>query len=389
MSMIARAACLAALLQAAPALAGVDVAIVWLKVGVDRPPVLSNLDPVPADEGLQGARLGLADNRTTGGFLGHDYQLAELAVQPGGDAVLAARAALLGARILVLDAPAEAVLAIADLPEAQGALILSTTAPDRRLRDADCRANLLHTGVTYEMRADALMQVMVQKRWTDLAMITGPNPADLALAAALRASATKFGLSIVADKPWPIAADLRRSAAAEVPLFTQDLADHDALLIADETDDFARYIAYNAWLPRPVVGSEGLVPAGWSPVVEAAGAVQLQNRFEEQSGRSMRPADYAAWAALRTVGEAVTRTGSADPAALRAYILSDAFELAGFKGRPLSYRPWNGQLRQPVPVSHPRALVAMAPVEGFLHQVNELDTLGLDRAESACKAFGG
>ena len=102
----------------------------------------------------------------------------------------------------------------------------------------------------------------------------------------------------------------------------------------------------------------------------------------------MRPRDYAAWAAVRTLGEAVTRTGSATPTDLRAFILSDDFELAGFKGRPLSYRRWNGQLRQPVPVVQPRALVAEAPVEGFLHQRNELDTLGLDQGESACTAFG-
>lgn len=101
----------------------------------------------------------------------------------------------------------------------------------------------------------------------------------------------------------------------------------------------------------------------------------------------MTAEDYAAWAAMRTLGEAVTRTNSADPATLRAFIFSDDFELAGFKGRPLTYRDWNGQLRQPIAIAHPRALVASAPLEGFLHQTNELDSLGLDRPESKCEAF--
>ena len=35
-----------------------------------------------------------------------------------------------------------------------------------------------------------------------------------------------------------------------------------------------------------------------------------------------------------------------------------------------------------------RAVVAMAPLEGFLHAENELDTLGTDRPETLCKAFG-
>ena len=67
---------------------------------------------------------------------------------------------------------------------------------------------------------------------------------------------------------------------------------------------------------------------------------------------------------------------------------SDEFELAGFKGRPLTFRAWNGQLRQPIPLVHPRALAAQAPLEGFLHHRNELDSLGLDQPESACAAFG-
>ena len=122
-------------------------------------------------------------------------------------------------------------------------------------------------------------------------------------------------------------------------------------------------------------------------MIEQWGAAQLQNRFEEENGRKMGPEDYAAWAATRTLGEAVTRTNRGDVETLRAFIFSDDFELAGFKGRPLTYRDWNGQLRQPIAIAHPRALVITAPLEGFLHQTNELDSLGLDRPESNCKAF--
>ncbi len=362
--------------------------VTYLRLEVPPAPVLSNLDPIPADEGIAGAELGRSDNATTGKFLGHEYGLSVQSLPPGGDIAVAARAALAASPFLILDAGADAVLAVADLPEAKQALILSVAAPDRRLRDSDCRANLLLADVSYAERADALMQALLVKRWTRLALIAGPHPADEAWADALRASIAKFGLDLVAEKAWAEHADLRRTASAEVPLFTQDLPDHDVLVIADETDDFARYIAYNTWLPRPVAGSEGLVPAGWAPVVEQWGAAQLQGRFEAAAHRQMRPRDYAAWAAMRTLGEALTRTGSTDPALLRGYILSDEFELDGFKGRPLSYRKWNGQLRQPVPVMHARALVAQAPLDGFLHERNELDTLGLDQAESGCRAFG-
>jgi ABC transporter substrate binding protein (PQQ-dependent alcohol dehydrogenase system) len=218
-------------------------------------------------------------------------------------------------------------------------------------------------------------------------MIVGGHPQDEAYAAAMRASLVKFGLKPGPEKQWLFDADMRRNAAQEVPLFTQELGDYDALIVADELHDFGRYVLYNTWAARPVVGSEGLSAVTWDRVIEQWGAAQLQSRFEEESLRPMASEDYAGWAAARTVGEAVTRANTGVVGAVRAYILSDDFELAGFKGRPLTYRTWNGQLRQPIAIVHPRALVEQAPLEGFLHRVNELDTLGLDQPESKCEAF--
>ncbi|TNC66837.1 ABC transporter substrate-binding protein [Rubellimicrobium roseum] len=364
------------------------VPIAYLRQQVERPPVLSDLDPIPEDEGIAGARLGRDDNATTGRFLGHDYVLSVAEVPPGEDLLPAAREALAGSRLLLVDAPAAALLRLADLPEAQGALILNVGAPDDGLRGADCRANVLHALPSLAMRADALAQFLQLRRWTSVALLEGPFPDDRAWGAALRASTAKFGLTLEDDRPWDFDGDLGRTAQAEVPMLTQDLTDHDVLLVADETGDFGRYVLFNTWEPRPVAGSEGITPVAWSPVLENWGASQLQSRFGDLAGRPMRPKDYAAWAAVRSLGEAVTRTGSADPQAIRAYLLSPDFALDGFKGRALSFRDWDGQLRQPIPVVSPRAMIGMAPFEPFLHQSDELDTLGTDRPESACTAFG-
>lgn len=378
---------LAFCLAAASRAYAVDVAVTYLRLVVPPPPVLSNLDPIPEDLGVAGAELGLADNATTGRFLGQNYTLNVVDVPEGDDFVAAARQALAASPLLVVDAPADALLSVADLDDAAGALVLNASAADDALRAAECRANVFHTLPSFAMRTDALAQFFVKKRWDELAMITGTHPLDAAFAAAVKRSLGKFGLELEAEKTWAFDADMRRNAAQEVPVFTQDLGDYDVLMVADEIHDFGRYILYNTWEPRPVAGSEGLVPSTWSPVVEQWGAAQLQNRFVDQAGRGMRSVDYAAWAAVRSIGEAVTRTNTADPATLRDYMLSDDFELAGFKGRPLSFRGWNGQLRQPIPLVQPRAVVAMAPLEGFLHQRTELDTLGLDEPESGCSAF--
>jgi ABC transporter substrate binding protein (PQQ-dependent alcohol dehydrogenase system) len=376
-------------MAAATAKPVLEIPMAYLRQEAEAPPVLSNLDPIPEDLGIAGAEVALKDTRTTGKFLGHDYSLDVVSVEPGGDLLAAAREALAASRVLFVDAPAEGILAVADLPEAQGALIFNVASGERRLRDADCRANVLHTIPEDAMRTDALMQALLARRWTRTVLIVGPKPEDEAFAATLRASATKFGVKMLAEKSWPFEGDLRRAAGAEIPAFTQDFPDHDVLLVADVTDDFARYVADNTWLPRPVAGSDGLRGEGWAPVLEQWAAAQLQNRFEGAAEREMRTRDYGAWTAVRTVAEAVTRTGSADPALLRAYIFSEAFALDGFKGRSLTYRGWDGQLRQPIPVVNARALVELAPAEGFLHQTNDMDTLGLDRGESACTAFGG
>ena len=378
---------LLASLAASAALATIEVPIAYLELEIERPPVLTNLDPIPADLGRMGAHLGLADNATTGGFMGHNYSLHDVVVPLGDDWLEAARAVLADHRIVVVNAPAEALLALADLPEAQSALIFNASAEAEALREGACRANLLHTMPSYAMRADALMQFLISKRWGDLVMITGQRESDMAFAEALRNSATKFGARIRAEKEWDMSSDMRRNIGQEFPVFTQDFPSHHVMLVADEAGDFGPFLEFNAWEPRPVAGSSGARPDAWSDRVEAYGAAQLQLRFKRLADRPMGAVDYAAWAAVRAVGEAVTRTGSNDAGEIRAYILSDAFELAAFKGAAITFRDWNGQMRQPMPVATKTALVAMTPMPGFLHEVSTLDTLGRDRPETACTAF--
>ncbi|WP_341486121.1 ABC transporter substrate-binding protein [Thioclava sp. GXIMD4215] len=362
----------------------------WLERQVTPPPVLSNLAGDPDDLGIAGARLSLEDITKTGKFLGIDWQLHETRVPPDAPFLTAAKKILAeGAQILVTRAPAEDLLALADLPEAKDVLIFNTSAEDMPLRGTQCRANILHSIPSVAMRTDALAQALVVKRWTKLALVTGPHPEDKAFAEALKTSLGKFGLALAGEKDWPLTADMRRSAAAEVPLFMQDLPEHDILLVADERGDFGRYLPYNTWLPRPIAGSEGLRPLGWAGVVEQNGAAQLQDRFRMASGRDMRAADYAAWVAVAAVSDARTRSGAGDPRSLRDYLISDKARIAGFLGQPLSFRPWDGQMRQPLPLVTERAVIATAPFEGFLHHANEMDTLGTDRPETLCKAFGG
>ncbi len=381
-------------IAASPPAAAQDVNATVFRVDYPSLLPLSRLDLPSDDRGFAGARLATDDNRTTGQFMGHTYDTKEITVAP--EDALAAFQKLMdaGERLVVVIAGTEDLIAMADAAP-DDAILFNASSGDITLRSAECRANILHIAPSDAMRTDAVAQFLVWKRWTDWFLIEGSNPEDTALADAYRASARKFGAQITEDRVFEDTGGSRVSDSGhvlvqrQIPVFTQDAADHDVVVAADASDVFDEYLPYHLWDAAPVAGSAGLRPLTWAPTHESWGATQMQRRFEELAGRAMTDLDYQTWLALRVVGEAVTRTTSADPATLRDYILSPDFNLAAFKGVPVTFRDWNGQLRQPILLSNGRMTVSVSPQEGFLHEVSPLDTLGLDRPESDCTAFEG
>ena len=384
-------ACLAsAQAQTSAPPASATVKFAYLALATKRILPLSYLDQPPTDDGIQGARLGLADDETTGRFIHQAYHLTE-AIEPDAAAVLAAFKSLAaaGQKLFVTDLPADLLLQIADLPEAKDATLLDATAQDDGLRAGGCRANVLHLLPSRAMLADALMQYLAVKKWRNILLVGGPDPGDKAYAEAIRHAAAKFQIHIVADKPWTYDPGARRTDTghyaieAEVARFTQGI-DYDVLVVADEGDNFGDDLSYRATDPRPVAGTQGLVPSAWARPFEQWGGTQLQSRFLKQAARWMTDRDYGAWMAVRAVGEAAAHGSSTDPQAIASFLRSPDFELAAFKGARLSFRSWDGQLRQPVLLADARSLVSVSPQPGFLHQFSELDTLGVDQPESSC-----
>lgn len=352
---------------------------------------LSFLEPVATDEGLQGARLALADNNTTGKFLNQSYRLVEQVLPHDGDISAGVKAlADEGVRFVVADLPPDALLAAADRPEAKSMLLFNARATDDALRNEQCRANILHTAPSRRMLADALAQYLAWKKWTRWSLLVGRDPGDALYAEAVRRAAKRFGGRIVDEKSWTFDTGNRRTDTgvttiqSDIPLATQG-PDYDVLIVADEAGDFGDYLDGRTWYPRPVAGTQGLTSTAWSRVNEQWGGTQLQSRFEKLAGRWMTPRDYAAWLAVRSIGEAAARTNATSFDDLTAYLHSPDFELAGFKGEALSFRAWNGQMRQPILIAGPRMLVSVSPQEGFLHTVTPLDTLGDDAPESKCR----
>jgi ABC transporter substrate binding protein (PQQ-dependent alcohol dehydrogenase system) len=367
------------------------VRIGWLSQAVKRTLALTYLDQPPGDEGVQGARLGIADNNTTGHFTGQSFELVEQIVAQDGDlAAAVGDLSAKGIRLVATDLAAPELLLVASRPEAAQATIFNTASPDDRLRGPDCRANVLHLLPSRAMLADALVQYLVFKRWPSLLLVVGHGEGDREFAADIRHAAQKFQARIVQEKPWTFVPGARRTDTghlaiqAEVARFTQGIS-YDVLVVADEEDEFGDQLPYRTFDPRPVAGTQGLVPSAWARAHEQWGAPQLQDRFLRQAKRWMTDRDYAAWMAVRAIGEAATRAKSTDPVAISGYLRSDRFELAAYKGARLSFRSWDGQLREPILLADARSLVSVSPQPGFLHQFSELDTLGIDKPETKCR----
>jgi ABC transporter substrate binding protein (PQQ-dependent alcohol dehydrogenase system) len=353
---------------------------------------ISLLDKPPSDNGLAGAKLAMHDNDTTGRFMNQAFELTDTPVRADEDTAAAlGTLAQRGIRLVLSDLPADRLLKLADAGQAQQVVLFNIQAPDDALRQEDCRDNVIHVAPSRAMLADALAQYLVWKKWSRWVLMYGSHPDDALLATAYRRAAKRFGARIVQEREFKDTGGARQTDSGvvqtqqQMPVFTQGLPDYDVLVTADENEVFANYLPFRTWDPRPVMGSAGLRPVSWDAASESWGGTQLQDRFIRSAHRRMTALDMQAWTACRMIGEAASRSASADPAKIMQEMKSPDFGVAAYKGQKLSLRDWDWQLRQPILLSDGRTVVSVSPQPGFLHQVTELDTLGFDRPETKCK----
>ena len=344
-----------------------------------------------ANDGVAGARMAIEDNNTTGKFLNQHFTLDEVRLRENDDIVKAATTLAERDGFIILDLPTDEVLKVADALHDRGIVLFDAGSIDDRLREQDCRANVIHVAPTRSMLADGLAQYLVWKQWKRWLLVVGSHDADKLYADALRRAAIRFGAKIVQERTFEDTGGARRTDSGvtliqrQMPVFTQQAPAYDVLVAADESEVFASYLPYRTWDPRPVAGSAGLVPTSWDAAHDQWGAIQMQNRFFRLNARHMTALDMQAWTAARMVGEATSRTSSGDAKTVFDFIKGKDFSIAAFKGQRLTLRDWNLQLRQPILLADGRMVVSVSPQEGFLHQVSELDTLGVDRPETKCK----
>ncbi|TAL47556.1 MAG: branched-chain amino acid ABC transporter substrate-binding protein, partial [Methylovulum sp.] len=153
------------------------VNIAYLAQEQNAPPALSNLDPLIKDKGLVGAELAISDNNTTGQFTGQQFVLKKFILPADANVADAFTKNIAGKfPYVVAMLAAEQLIQIADLPAAKQMLIFDAASSDDALRNEQCRNNVLHILPSRAMRADALGQYLVKKRWTKWFLVVGPAP---------------------------------------------------------------------------------------------------------------------------------------------------------------------------------------------------------------------
>ena len=332
-----------------------------------------------------GAQISIDDAAPLQRILSTDFSLDRVAVKSSADVAAAIKqGADAGTHFFLVDAPAEAYAPVAAAMHGRDVLLFNVSEPDDALRRQLCAPEFVHVYPSRAQLMDGLIQYVVSRKWTNLLEFEGPSRADTAMTATFEHSAKKFGARIVAQQKFTSGTDPRQREQNDPALLSAINRDFDAVFVADSDFDFVRTVPYHLVRPRPVIGSIDLEPVAWHWTWDHNGAPQVNSRFEKKAnGRRMEGADWAAWMAVKMIVQAVLHTRSTDFTKDRAFVLGgNSFD--GDKGLAVSVRRWDHQVRQAVLLAAPYEVVESAPIEGFLHQTNDLDTLGDDQPESPC-----
>ena len=245
-------------------------------LGFRRPaPPIYDYEAEPSDVGVAGAKIAMRDMKTTGRLTGQDFSLDEVLLGKGQSPVEAAKTLVAkGEALIVADLPTKDLLAVSDALKDTNAALYSIQSQDDSLRNADCRANIFDIAPSRSMLTDALVQFLVYSQWPRIFLVVGKAPEDQLYAQAVRDSAKKFGAKLVGDKVWEFG-DLAK-ARADGPTQTSALVftrgtSADMIVVADEAGNFGDYVQYHTSEPKLVGGTQGLIPATWSRVLDSWG----------------------------------------------------------------------------------------------------------------------
>ena len=286
-------------------------------------------------------------------------------------------------KIVLLDFPASELINIVSKISDLNIAVINISSKNNELRSFNCNKNLFHTIPSERMLTDSLAQYLSDKKWRKVLILTGPLEIDKAKSASFIESAKQFGLKIVDNRSFLLGNDPRARDQNDLDFLTGS-AKYDAVYISDTHGEFSYKVPFATHIPSTVLGSSGLTPRAWHWSYLRHGAPQVHGRFERMNKRRMTEEDWAAWVGMRAIAEALVRFKNNENFSFQDAFVSEEFKLDGSKGPVLNFRKWNRQLRQPIMLSTDNWVTSIAPLESFVHRVNNLDTIGIDSKTSKC-----
>jgi ABC-type branched-subunit amino acid transport system substrate-binding protein len=368
-------------------------------------------DSETATYAIMGAQLGAEEADITAGMFGTKVELIiEDGVTPNNMLALVRRLSdqgHLAAIITALDDHTTASLSA--LAQQERVLCLNTTARGGELRGEKCYRSTFHVEPDHAMYTQAMGQWLVQnnhKRWYYVVSEAG------------------FGQEVYHRSRRFLqhqgGADLGRSVITPGQSDYQGVLAHlggveaEAVVVALKGEELRHFLEqYTASGLKPLLAGipldmialwqaslesmQGVWVASWYHGLERFSARELNRRFYRRFEKPAEGFAWTNWAAVKLVMEGVLRSGSTEAAALVSY-LEGAPPFDGHKGRSLTFREWNHQLRQPLYVLKAREdkpenpwdrLQLMAelppPAAPGKSVIEALDALGESQTESPCR----
>ena len=321
-----------------------------LRIGLLQPP--GPLGPSI----LRGAKLGIAEADSVAQMFGKKIDLV-LSPVPGRERVASVASRLIqeGVSVLVSGGEERAAEALIEVARDGKALFLNVGSAADRLRTERCDRHTFHLHASVQMHVGAagvwLLEERKVRRWAVLSESDEVQRAVVAFAEARGATVAEGAPAARGVTDWRPALERLRAAEPEalwiglraptVPGFLQQYAR------AGLAGELVGIMPDAIGLPNlDPAGRSGVWPVMWHHTLEKYSARDLNARFRRRFGQPLDGASWSAWAALKLIGEGMLRAGTTPPALLE-YLESDP-PFDGHKGRPLTFRRWDHQLRQPM-----------------------------------------
>jgi ABC-type branched-subunit amino acid transport system substrate-binding protein len=364
-----------------------------------------------ASYAILGAQLGAEEADVTAGMFGTKVELIiEDTATPDNILSLARKLSIQGNLSTIIAALDDVTTAkLSAFAQQERLVCVNTAARGGALRGENCHRSTFHVEPDLAMYTHAIGQWLVQnnrKRWYFIVSegAFGQEVYHRASGFLQHQGGTDLGRSVITSGQSDykdVLAHLARGDAEAVVValsgqeLRQFLEQYKAsglnILLAGVPLDMVAL-----WQADPE-SLQGVWVTSWYHGLERFSARELNRRFIRRFEKPAEGFAWANWAAVKLIVEGVLRSASTEANALASY-LEGAPPFDGHKGRALTFREWNHQLRQPLYVLKARAdkpenawdLLELIgemppPTARGKSAVEVLDTLGEPQAESPCR----